>query len=392
MPAVTDDQPGSAFEDAVGAQVRGLTDINRKFYEALHAGGIKIVNTIHLPKGDYFELVPRRMGKLGRHLLPGAIPRLARYYAAYLRALSAEGIRPDLIEPINEPNLPKNGALKPAEFADFAKNLETDLASPSGSPPPEINLSGPATAARVGAGLDFVQAMQANGALSAMKAITIHTYYVRDRPLNSGIPPADDPALRKLAATARKFGIPLISTEFGGTDLKTKNSDPNKESVDAAEEMKAALDLIRAGESAAIVWNLFPNAADGKLLSTWALFDANGPTNAYWPFYILSDRVPAGSDVLAVERTDVAPTMTSLGYAAFRSGRGIYVGLSNAAQTAMTVDLDLTRLGPYSVTHAASFAPDRAVEQDMSMRARECHLIVTIPSGTGTVLDISASR
>jgi hypothetical protein len=393
-PGATTGPSGAAFDAAIQAQVNaGLPDANRKLYDALRSAGIKIVDTIHVPNGAYFSSVTTNKGKLGRRIVPDAIPGLAKYYASYLRALTAAGIRPDLIEPINEPNLGMKGRFDADEYAEFVKDLETDLGMPSGSPPSGIALSGPATATHVPIALDFVHAMDARGALSALKAITLHTYYIRDQPVNSGIPPADDPALRTLAATAKRLGIPLISTEFGGTDLKTKNSDPSRESVDAAEEMKAALDLIREGESVAIVWDLYPNMKDGNSINTWALVDKNGPTNAYWPFYILSRRVPVGSDVLAVERSDIVPTMTSLGYAAFRSGRRLFIGLSNAdAQTATTVDLDLSRLGSYSVTHAASFGPTRAVDLDTSIFGGQCHLAVTIPGGTGTVVDIALSQ
>ena len=160
---------------------------------------------------------------------------MARYYVAYLRALNAAGVRPDLIEPVYEPNLKKK--FNPADYAEFTKDLEADLGAQPSSSTSGVYLAGPGTAARVRAGLRFVEAMEARGALSSLKAITVHAYYVRDHPVNAGIPPADDPAFRSLAATATGLGIPFIATEFGGTDLKTRKSDHGRESVNSAEEM-----------------------------------------------------------------------------------------------------------------------------------------------------------
>ncbi len=378
------DGPGSE----AGLQVAGVNvpKAHSQLYAALQAAGIKIVVWLPHPPADYFNSGRRAQnGKPGRFVKQDAIPALAQYYADYLRSLAKLGVRPDLVELINEPNLAQNGKYKPIEYAQLLANVERDLAAGRIG----ANLSGPGTAARISHSARFVEAMQAQGAISGLKAISIHTYYVRDNANNPDVPPADDPDFQTLVTAARNAGIPLISTEFGGTDIKTKQIDPSNESVDTAEEFKAALDLVRAGESAAIVWNLYPNYNLGGLLKTWALIDSNGPTNAYWPFYILSRKVPVGADVLAIEKTDVAPAFTALGYAAFRSGRHVYVGLSNPARTsAATVALDLSRLGPFNIVHAASFLPTRAVEQDASMRPGTCPLTVSIPSGTGMVLDI----
>jgi hypothetical protein len=389
----TDQTPADA-EAAVAGQVRaGVPDAHRRLYDALHAAGIKIVDTIHPPPAGYFASIATERGKPSRRIDRNAIPSLARYYAAYIRAMTGLGIHPDLIEMVNEPNLRRAGLYRPAEYAELLKGVETDLHAGTGAIPRDVNFSAPATASNVPAGLQFVEALDAIGVLPSLKAITLHTYYVRDRPNNAGIPPADDPAMKSLVTTARKLGIPVISTEFGGTDLKMKKLDPNKEAVDPAEELKATLDLIRLGESAAIVWDLYPTSNDGATERTWALVDATGPTNAYWPFYILSRRVPVGSDVLEVEQSDVSPTMTSPGYAAFRSGQHIYVGLSNPApSSAVSVALNLSRLGNFSVVHAATFSSIRAIESDASIRSRGCPVNVMLPGGTGTVLDINQSQ
>jgi hypothetical protein len=288
-------------------------------------------------------------------------------------------VPPDLIELVNEPNLKR---FKADQWAELLKDTEVSLGNQS------VNLAGPATATHLPVGVDFVQAAQANGSLGALKAITVHTYYVRDKPNNDGIPPANDPALQTLFKTAKSMGVPVISSEFGGTNLKTKYTDPGRNSVNASEEFKAALDLITAGESAAFVWNLYPNNKRGSLLKTWALIDERGPTNAYWPFYILAPKIPVGSDVLAVEKTDISPTMTSLGYAGFRNGHNIYVGLSNPGPVPVTVDLALSGVQNYTVVHAAGFLPDRSVVQDGSVNPGHCSLNVMIPSETGTVLDL----
>ena len=112
---------------------------------------------------------------------------MARYYVAYLRALYAAGVRLDLIEPVYEPNLKKK--FNPADYAEFTKDLEADLGAQPSSSTCGVYLSGPGTAARVRAGLRFVEAMEARGALLSLKAITVHAYYVRDHPVNAGTPP-----------------------------------------------------------------------------------------------------------------------------------------------------------------------------------------------------------
>jgi hypothetical protein len=359
----------------------------QEFFSAAHAAGIKIVNWGEgRGTAAFFESTAQRNGKFGSHVRSGSIPSLAQYIAEDLHSVAHAGIRPDLMEPFNEPNLKKH-KFEPADYAELIKDIEENFKND----PSDLHLAAPGTASNLSQGVDFVRAMQAQGSLSGLKAITVHTYYVRDRPTNFGVPSANDPALQTLLQTAKGLGVPLISTEFGGTDLKTKDTDPDRESVDPAEEFKAALDLIEAGESAALVWELYPNFNGGALLKSWALIDNNGPTNAYWPF-ILTRRIPVGADVLNIERTDIGPTMTSLGYAAFRDGRTLYVGLSNPASSQVTVALDLSRIGSFTVVHAASFLPTRTTEQDTAVHSSTCPLTVTVPSGTGAMFDINEAH
>jgi hypothetical protein len=354
-----------------------------QLFAALHAAGIKIVTWGIPGVSSFFERDVRKNGKSGRIIKPAAIPALAQAVATALRNAAATDARPDLVEPFNEPN---GGGHKfgASDYAEFLKYLETDL----GSSLAKINLAAPGTATHIPIGVNFVEAMRAQGSLSGLKAITVHTYYFRDHPNNYGVPPADDPALQTLFRTATSLGIPLIGTEFGGADMKAKKHLPSGEFVDQAEEMKAALDLVRQGESAAIVWRLYKKPANGDA-NRWALITPNGPTSAYWVFDILSRKIPVGSDVLAVDQSDVSPTMMSLGYAAFRSGQHIYVGMSNPASSPTTVSVDLSHVGTYAVTHAAGFLHDRSDERVASIRPRSCPLTVTIPSGTGAMLEFA---
>jgi hypothetical protein len=67
----------------------------------------------------------------------------------------------------------------------------------------------------------------------------------------------------------------------------------------------------------------------------------------------------------------------------------VYIGLSNpAAQTGVTVTLDLSARGSYSVVHAAGFLPAKSIEQDADLHSGSCPLNISLPNGTGTVLEI----
>lgn len=374
------DEAASQAEDASASPKA------RQLILALQAAGIKVVTWLGHPPQSFFDAGGRanRKGKHGRRVRPEAIGDLAQYYAATLQALAKQGVHPDLVELSNEPNLGGSGKFNPDEYAALMKGVQNALAQRGVT----ARLAGPGTSARIGRDAEFVQAMQAQGALSGLKAITIHNYYFRDRAKSPPVPAADDQAFQSMFAAARSAGIPMISSEFGGSNLKTKDTDPSMESVNTAEEFKLALDLMRAGDSAALVWALYPNLSHGRMLYTWALIDDKGPTNAYWPFYILARKVPVGAEILAADRTDIAPGYGSPGYAAFRSGSRTYVGLSNPSSgSPVTIALDMSRAGAYSLVHAASFMPGRAVEQDTKIRPGSCPLTVTIPSGTGTVLD-----
>jgi len=82
--------------------------------------------------------------------------------------------------------------------------------------------------------------------------------------------------------------------------------------------------------------------------------------------------------------------MDSLGYAAFRSGRHVYVGLSNPAppRAAASVVLDISDLGRHGLVHAAAPLANRAVESEAEFTPGTCPLNVTLPSGTSALLDI----
>ena len=393
------DQAGPSDEDAdeasqepdTGADSANIPEAHKHLIAALQAAGIKVVNWLGRAPASFYSTNERRAqnGKPGRRVRDDEIPALAQYYANYLRSLEAMGVHPDLVELINEPNLRQNGKYRPEVFAALVRTLETDL-SAAGL---HVNIAAPGTSARMDSSANFLEALQQQGAIPGLKAISIHTYYRRDDPNHPPLPPADDPSFQTMVSIARNSRLPMMSTEFGGTDIRTKQADPSLESVDTAEEFKAALDLIRSGESAALVWNLYPNHNFGQLLYTWALIDPNGPTKAYWPFYILSRKVPVGSDVLAVEHSDVSPSFAALGFAAFRSGPHVYVGLANPAPSQPSkVDVDLSALGKVALVHAAGFLPTHAVEENANFRASTCPSSVTIPSGTGTMLEFDTAR
>jgi hypothetical protein len=232
--------------------------------------------------------------------------------------------------------------------------------------------------------------------VGGLKALTLHAYYIVQAPNNGGVPPADDPDFHNFYERAKAAGVPLVVSEFGGTNLKTKNSDPDAESVNPAEEMKAALDLARQGAGAALVWNLYPNIKDGVTYRTWALIDDAGPTNAYWPFKALAPAIPDGSHVLAVQKSNVKSAIDSLGYSAFQNGNVVVVGLANPSPSDLQVGMDVGGAPGYLVTKLGSFTPASLLESVPQGLARgRCAMTVTLPgdpagtaAGTGVVISL----
>ena len=307
----SEDEPAAGARDDV-ADVPMLDRLNENSTAApSHTAGIKVVG---LDKSSAHELLrlralPKTANRADASREEGAIAGLAQYYTSYLRKISQQGMHPDLVELINEPNLGQNGKYRPPELAQLVSNVEKDLAdahvvvglSALGNGGPHFPLCALCP-----------KRCRDRGGLAGLKAISIHTYYVRDKVDGPTVPPADDADFQSLVTAARGQNLPLISTEFGGTDVKMKRIDPSKEAVDAAEELKAALDLVRAGR---IRRHRLEPLSQPQLQRDAVHMGADRRERAYKcvlaVLHFIFRKVPVGSDVLAVEHSDITAAFTA---------------------------------------------------------------------------------
>ena len=401
---------GLADDAAMHAQISGpvagfYPPFTLDLMHRLHASGIGLVSAMFAAPNSYVTAD----GAGNETIVDADIPDFTKFYAAYLHTLADLGIVPDYAETENEPNGAWGTKWSTDQFARMMTGLQFDLFHVDTAV--SANLVSSGTSTYVHFANDYLGAIDARAAgyvdpdtarpypdigIGGMKALTLHAYYITQAPNNGGVPPADDPAFHSFYERAKAAGIPLIVTEFGGTNFKSKQSDPNAENVNPAEEMKAALDLARNGASAALVWNLYPNVLDGVTYRTWALVDDAGPTNAYWPFKALSPNIPEGSHVLGVQKSNVKATIDSLGYAAFQSGNVVVVGMANPSPANLVVSLDVGGASGWLVTKLDSFTPTGLVESiPQNLRRGACAMTVSLPgdpaaanAGSGVVISL----
>ena len=389
----------------VGGPIRAFQPpFTLDFIHGLQAGGIRFVSAMFAAPNSYVTAD----GSGNETIVDADVPDFTKFYAAYLHSLADLGIVPDYAEPQNEPNGAWGTKWSTGQFAQMMTGLQVDLFHANPGVPANLATSG--TSTFVHFANDYLGAIDAQAAavvdpatglpyadvgIGGLKALTLHAYYIVQAPNNGGVPPADDPGFQAFYERAKAAGIPLIATEFGGTNYKAKQDDPSLENVNPAEEMKAALDLVRNGAGAALVWNLYPNVLDGVTYRTWALVDDAGPTNAYWPFKALVPAIPEGSHVLALQKSNVKAKIDSPGYAAFQDGNVVVVGLANPSAANLAASVDIGGAPGYLVTRLASFTPTGLLASVPQGLVRgKCALSVTLPgdpagAGAGTGLVVS---
>lgn len=392
----------------------------KQLYDSLKAADINVLSTMYGRPANY-----QKDGKI----IEKRLPDFAQFYVAYLRSLEALDMKPDYQELQNEPNLgdiEKNDAkFTPEQFAEFVKHIDKGLKANG----VKANITAAGTCNSLSVGRDFINAIKNKGVLSSLKGITLHNYYVGNFPNNDGVPPADDIAFNNELAPmsppgifqiAQKAGIPVIHSEFGGTNRKMKEINPELDAVNQTMELKAAIDLARRGDSASIVWMLFPNNSvqEGAILETWSLLDnENNPKKAYWVFKALS-QIPIGKDGIAthVLKTDLKNTrikmrpsdnpnfpngnpMEKLGYVAFHQqvdgqsnyyivisnpyGSGNHAANDNMAEITLNVNEAKLLLENYT-----SFTEDSLINPELNPISQfsDCPLVLKMPSSTGIVL------
>lgn len=406
LPAPTGLPDDATMYAQVGGPIRGFyPQYTLDFIHGLQANGIKFVSAMFAAPNAYVTAD----GSGNETIVDADIPDFTQFYAAYLHSLDDLGIVPDYAETENEPNGAWGTKWSTDQFARMMTGLQLDLFHANPGVPARLVTSG--TSTYVHFANDYLGAIDARAAatidpatglpwpdvgIGGMQALTLHAYYIVQNPNNGGVPPADDPGFHTFYERAKAAGIPLIVTEFGGTNFKAKQSDPNLENVNPAEEMKAALDLVRNGAGAALVWNLYPNVLDDVTYRTWALVDENGPTNAWWPFRALAPAIPDGSHVLGLQKGNLKATMTSLGYAAFQNGNVVVVGMANPSAATLATSLDIGGASAWLVTKLTSFTSTGLVESvPQELRRGACAMTVSLPgdpagtaAGTGVVVSL----
>jgi hypothetical protein len=386
---------GSSFTEAYDFVLPKMQDFmtaNKiNFNAQLHANGIQVVKTMYGAPAAYVQQKTLPDGTVENVIDPKHIDDFGVFYSAYLASLNALGLTPDLVEIQNEPNGDWNVLYTPDQFSQ----LTNTLWSTSNANGVTTHLTAAATATKMSNAIDFLGALKVTPVWSHLEGLAIHTYYVIENPVNGGIPWADDPGFSNLVTMAQSIGsgVPLMSTEFGGTRQRTADQDPSKKNVDPAEEMKAALDLLRAGESMALVWNLYPNNRNGVWDRNWALFDENDrKTNAYWPFKAMAGSFAPGARIMDVTTDQVNPTMTTLGFSGFKTRQNYAIGLANPSDQPMSIafaiggntDLTANRLSSFNNTSLINSTGAPLPQQVCSYPYR-----VTLPARTSVIVNLT---
>ena len=355
---------------------------------------VSVVKTMYGAPQAYYETRPINQGTdTGNFILDARVGDFSAFYVAYLDAIKGYGMNPDYVELQNEPNGSWDVKFTPTQYASFVSGI-FQTGDKHGIAPGNLTAAG--TSTQVSNAVDYLTPLSSSGTLARMKGLALHTYYVTSNAAGDGknnVPPADDVNFPTVSNLAKANNLPLMSTEFGGTDAKDKVIDPQAYSVNQAEEYKAALDLVRNGESMALVWNLYPNVKAGSgPIKNWGLIDntvtPRVKTNAYYIFKTLANGLKSNSDVLSVASTDWVPDMTTLGHAGFRNGNSYTVGLSNPSATTATVQIDLSDSAPLSVNHIYSFTANQLLDRETAIARGNCGYTVTLPPNTGMLINM----
>jgi hypothetical protein len=173
-----------------------------------------------------------------------------------------------------------------------------------------------------------------------------------------------------------------VITEFAGMP-STFDTAPS-----AALDMTAALDLVRSGASAAILWDLIGDK--------YSILDRKEtPLPAYYAMQSLTTHIPDGAHILDVATAqNAADFLASIGYAAFEKDGRITVGLANPDDSGKVVAIDFsgTRSDPapegIKLAEVSSFDASGLIRQTTTLVKSHCPVTITLPSGSGVVLEM----
>jgi hypothetical protein len=288
---------------------------------------------------------------------------------------------PDAVETLNEPDGDWEQLLSPEQYATFIELLRQGLLTWNVGGDSGVHLLGPGLAVAPGAIMPYVLPFIDAGALSDFEALSAHPYFV---PYGSSTDPANtiynsvsvvqEPDFAAAVAAGRDVGVPFFATEFGGKL--------------SALTLKGALDVMRAGASAAAIWDM---AGD-----SYALIDINPdggapiPQPAYFPMASLVPNIPSSSTILDSTSTGGADggadLLASPGFAAFAANNQVTVGVANPSDQYVWVTLNFPGAGALVFNNAYSFQAQGVVQNPMTAPTQGCPVTVGLPPSAGVVL------
>lgn len=354
----------------------------KDLYGWLHAQNITVTTVMFKAPSTYLIRNPNGPGDW---VNDSRIDDLAQFYVAYLRGLNERGILPDLVEPLNEADGTWDQYFTPPQLFRFISKLKHGIDTYA----LKVGIIGPGTGRS-----DYLAPFTStpNGPFP-FKAVTSHPYFV---PFGSGVDPngnhtiynstsvAESGDFKTMIDVAHREHVPFIATEFGGMLSAASGNIANP-----AMSLKSALDLMRRGASAGLLWDI-------DYIDKYGLIDSNfAPTPAYHAFKALLPNVSGERWLLGSTDTIKTSYLAELGYAAFVNMNGeIVVGLANPAASSIALSVDFPSDTSVVLDHAYGFFPTATpqppgFDQTLLLGKGQCPLVATLPPGTGVVLHAS---
>jgi hypothetical protein len=349
-------------------------------YRELHASGVKVITVMFAIPDNYKITVMNSSGGKESHVDASYIKDFSQFYVAYLRVLNDFGILPDMVELLNEPEGTWGIQFQPGQLETFETLVMSGLARHH----LVVNILAPGTGAPIAP--RYLEPFIQSGAIARIAGVSEHIYFTPNHFIQGTIFDSPSPnalgAFDQIVALSKTYHKPIVITEFGGM-RSTFDTSPTP-----ALDLKAALDLMRSGASAAVLWDLIGDK--------YSVLDAKGnPLAAYYAMESLTTKIPDGANILDVAMTgNTAERMASLGYAAFEKDGLFIVGLANPGDSDKVVAIDVSgarsdrALGGVAVTQVSSFDESGLIRQSTDLVKSRCPITVTIPGGSGIVLDM----
>jgi hypothetical protein len=360
------------------------------FYHQLKAKGVKVVSVMfNIPENYRTSSVDPTTGNTVWVMNKTLIPDFAQFLVAYYLSLNALGIPPDYVELVNEPDGNWSVQFGASSYADFAMLVNQDLTqcqSYTGQLTtqscPSIGILGPGTSNIKPAG-NFLPSLTSAGAVADMAGLSTHIYFVPPdssagvNTIYNSISPTYNPVYAQMAAAAQAANKNLIITEFGGRlDDTSSTSNPTL-------LLKGALDLIRQGASAGLIWDIL----DGSSVDLYALINSDGtPTPSYFAVQALVPNIPAGASPLQATSTNIGQYMASPGFGAFGLGDQVVFGLANPSSTAVQITVDFSGAQNLNLNTAYSYTDSQVISVPLNLVRSTCPITFNLGAFSGVVV------